>query len=104
MHTAAMLWSEHAPAAGYPPGVLPVPEPILGTAFFPGGYGIWNPTGSRTLPPFQAGGVMILGHDFHSRAQYLNSLGHGAESAKQPTWRNLIDLLSEVRGATHAAG
>jgi hypothetical protein len=96
MHPAVLLWAEHAPSAGYPPGVLPVPEPIPGTAFLPGGYGLWNPTGSRVLPPFPFGGVMILGQDFHSKAGYLASLACGAESSKQPTWRNLIALLSDV--------
>jgi uracil-DNA glycosylase len=96
MHPAVLLWSEHEPAAGYPTGVLRIREPIPGTAFFPGGYGIWNPTGSRELPPFPVGGVMILGQDFHSEAGYLASLACGAESSNQPTWRNLIALLSEV--------
>lgn len=97
MHPAKLLWAEHAPATGYPPGVLAVPEPILGTAFFPGGYGLWNPTGNQELPPFPVGGIMVLGHDFHSKGGYLASFARGAESSTQPTWRNLIRLLFEVR-------
>ncbi len=93
---AELLWSEHGPVAGYPRGVVPVPEPIRGTAFFPGGYGIWNPSASWPLPSFPIGGVMLLGHDFHSEAGYLASLKRGAESPKQPTWRNLMQLLDEV--------
>jgi hypothetical protein len=93
---AELLWAEHEPAAGYPRGVVPVPEPIRGTAFFPGGYGIWNPSASWPLPSFPIGGVMVLGHDFHSEAGYLASLKRGAESPKQPTWRNLTQLLDEA--------
>lgn len=96
MHPARQLWAEHAPSAGYPPGVVCIPEPIPGTAFFPGGYGMWNPSGSPALPEFPVGGVMILGHDFHSESGYRASLARGAESSTQPTWRNLLDLLSEA--------
>lgn len=81
---------------GYPSNVLPVPEPISGTAFFPGGFGMWNPTGTHLLPPFPLGGVMILGQDFDTKAGYLASFKRAAESLKGPTWRNLIKLLSEI--------
>jgi len=40
---------------------------------------------------------MILGHDFHSESGYRASLARGAESATQPTWRNLVGLLSEAK-------
>jgi uracil-DNA glycosylase len=96
VHPAEQLWSEHAPSAGYPEGVIPVPQPIPGTAFFPGGYGLWNPTGGRPLPAFPSGGIMVLGHDFHSESGYRNSLARGAEPLTQPTWRNLIGLLREA--------
>ena len=81
---------------GYPPGVLAVREPIPGIAFFPGGYGLWRPDVSRPLPPFPVGGVMVLGHDFHSEVGYEESLARGRESESQPTWRQLIRLLCQV--------
>jgi hypothetical protein len=76
--------------------VLPVPEPIPGTSFFPGGYGLWHPKGGFPLPRFPIGGIMILGHDFHSESGYRASLARGRESATQPTWRNLVDLLGRA--------
>jgi hypothetical protein len=90
---AEELWERQAIRATYPAGVLSVPEPIVGTAFFPGGYGLWNPSASRALPPFPVGGVMVLGHDFHSKAGYEASFKNRGESLKQPTWRNLLPLL-----------
>ena len=94
MHPAKLLWAEHAPSVGYPPGVRPIPKPIRGTAFFPGGYGLWNPNPDSTLPRFPLGGTMILGHDFHSEAGYKASFERGSEKETQPTWRNLLELLA----------
>jgi len=88
------LWRRHPPSAGYPAGVVRVPEPIPGLAFFPGGYGLWDTGPDRPLPDFPVGGVMVLGHDFHSEAGYRGSLARGRESPTQPTWRNLLALLN----------
>jgi hypothetical protein len=57
MHEAEELWNELSAVAPYPEGVLAVPEPIVGTAFFPGGFGLWNPaaTGPLTLRKWQQG-------------------------------------------------
>jgi hypothetical protein len=90
---AEELWHQHAPPL-YPSGVLPVPWPIIGTAFFPGGFGLWNPNKQYPLPEFPVGKVMVVGHDFHSEVGYSESLSRGAESDNQPTWRNLRKLFS----------
>ena len=39
---------------------------------------------------------MILGHNFDSEEAYRKSFEQGRESTKNPTWRNLLRLLSEV--------
>lgn len=39
------------------------------------------------------GGVMVLGHDFHSRTRYDKSFALGGEPRNVPTWRNLLELL-----------
>jgi hypothetical protein len=93
MHPAEKLWSRHHPSTPYPDGVIGVPEPIPGVAFFPGGFGLWRPDLFQPLPPFPVGGVMVLGHDFHSEKGYHVSLNRGHEAATQPTWRNLTVLL-----------
>jgi hypothetical protein len=96
MHPVEALWARHAPPAGYPPGVVPVPDPIPGLAFFPGGYGLWGCAAGKPLPPLTVGGVMVLGHDFHSEDGYRKSYQMGAEPETLPTWRNLLRLLREV--------
>lgn len=78
----------------YPEGVVPVPERLPGTAFFPGGMGLWQPGG--TPPPMPLGGVMVLGHDFYSEAGYRRFLARRGESTRGPTWRNLLALLARV--------
>jgi hypothetical protein len=95
-HLAERLW-RRLPAVGpYPKGVLAVPEPIAGTSFFPGGFGLWHPEGGHPLPAMPVGGVMVLGHDFHSEEGYKASLARGCERDTQPTWRNLLTLLERV--------
>lgn len=96
MHPVEALWAEHAPVAGYPRGVVSIPEPIPGLAFFPGGSGLWHAALGQPLPPFPLGGVMVLGHDFHSEEGYRASLARGHERYSQPTWRNLTVLLGEA--------
>ena len=96
MHPAESLWNSHHPSFDYPPGVIRVPTPISGIAFFPGGYGLWRPDIAEPLPPFPVGGVMVLGHDFHSEAGYTESLARTREAETQPTWRQLLKFLAEV--------
>ena len=50
----------------YPDGVVPVPEKISGTAFFPGGYDLWREERCGCLPPMPRGGDDGLGQDFHT--------------------------------------
>ncbi|QIN77247.1 hypothetical protein GBA65_00510 [Rubrobacter marinus] len=78
----------------YPEGVVPVPEKLPGTAFFPGGTGLWQPDGAP--PPMPIGGVMVLGHDFYSEAGYRRFVAERGESTRGPTWRNLLALLARV--------
>lgn len=94
MHPIEDLWARHHPPMGYPDGVLPIPEPIPGLAFFPGGFGLWGSESSQPLPPLPVGGVMVLGHDFHSEAGYHQSLQQGSERLTLPTWSNLLKLLT----------
>ena len=96
IHPVETLWAEHAPPHGYPPGVVAVPTPIPGLAFFPGGHGLWGCVEGQPLPPFPVGGVMILGHNFDSEGAYRKSLEVGRESTKNPTWRNLLKVLAEA--------
>lgn len=63
VNPAEELWQCQDPPEGYPKGVIRVPAPIAGTAFFPGGHGLWRPDVLKPLPEFPLGGIMVLGHD-----------------------------------------
>lgn len=97
-HPVEALFERLPQVEPYPPGVLPVPERLPGTAFFPGGTGLWRPEGSPDgdPPPMPLGGVMVLGHDFYSEAGYRRFLANRGGSTKGPTWRNLLALLARV--------
>jgi hypothetical protein len=90
------LRDEHAPVHGYPPGVVEIPATIPRLAFFPGGHGLWGCAEGKPLPVFPVGGIMVLGHDFHSEDGYRKSFEQGSENTRHPTWRNLLKLLSEI--------
>jgi len=92
--TIEELWRARESVAPYPDGVIPVPELIRGTAFFPGGRGFWLPT-ADSRPVVESGGIMVLGHDFHSEVGYRESLARGAEASTQPTWRQLVRILRD---------
>ena len=96
MHPSKILWRQHHPPRGYPSGVVAVPQPIPGLAFFPGGYGLWGAVGGQPLPSFPVGGVMVLGHDFHSEEGYGASYRAGGEPLTLPTWNNLTKLFAAV--------
>jgi len=53
----------------YPKGVVPVPEPISGTAFFPGGLGLLFDESAE--PGSDAADVMVVGPDFNTAATYV---------------------------------
>lgn len=103
-HLVELLFREMRHVEPYPDHVIAFPARIAGTAFFPGGYGVWNPGGLYPPPPLRVGGVMVLGQDFHSRAGFERSLGSGGEvtaglrgtSRMVSTWRHLLPLLKEA--------
>lgn len=75
----------------YPEGVIRARARISGTAFFPGGNGLWD--AEQDLPIAK---VMVLGHNFDSEKGFEKSLAQGQENTKGATWRNLLDLLGAV--------
>jgi uracil-DNA glycosylase len=97
-HPAHVLFAGLQSVMPYPSGVAPVPEQIQGTSFFPGGTGLWHGETGETgeFPAFPTGGVMVLGHDFHSVQGYEWSRAKQAENLRTPTWRHLLHLLSRV--------
>ena len=76
----------------YPSGIVPVPEMIAGTAFFPSGCGLWRHALGGPLPHWPLGKTMILGHNFSKEKNYRQAMRVGHE-LHTPTWRALLPLL-----------
>jgi uracil-DNA glycosylase len=93
-HPVEHLFARVEQVAPYPAGVLPFPGRIDGTAFFPGGAGLWQ-TGPD-LPAMPTGEVMVLGHNFDTLKGFRRSLSHHGENLRGPTWRNLLTLLRDA--------
>ena len=96
-HPVIKLFEALVSVLPYPAGVVAVPEQILATSFFPGGTGLWCED-SNVIPPLPIGGIMVLGHDFHSEDGYnffLQNINK-SKNLDTPTWRNLRDLFGDV--------
>lgn len=72
-----------------------MPKRIPGTAFFPGGSGLWREEPSEPLPPMPIGRVMVLGNYFDTEDGYRKSRQEGDE-LYTPTWNSLLMLLESV--------
>ncbi len=77
-------------------GVRRVGEPINGTAFFPGGHGVWRGVTPRgSLPQaFPEQSVMFVGHNFDKVEGYERSLKRGTEAINGTTWRKLREYIA----------
>lgn len=104
-HVSHRLIARLASFGAYPPGVQEIAEHerIRGTAFFPGGFGLWDP--DRTLPELPPRPVVIVGHNWgtpqdlkwaRERGSEYSESWPGAERRKCSTWWNLLPIL---RGA-----
>jgi len=85
----------------YPAGTCPVPDMVLGTAFFPGGQGLWYGLSQAETPVFPARGIMIVGQDYYTVCAYKKVLkksrtGEAHPAGKAKTWIHLLKFLQEV--------
>lgn len=102
MHPIDQLFLAMQEVEPYPTGMVPPPCRIDGTAFFPGGTGLWNSSPGRPLPPPPTRGVMVLGQDFDSERGFETSLRRGTEvtvtlgvaKSANSTWKSLLSLLA----------
>ena len=93
-HPIEFLFGLLAKFDGYPPGVYPTPRRLAGTAFFPGGAGLWQVEPGQELPPFPVGGVMVLGHNFGLLSDFKpRPDGQDSENLNGATWRGIRDVL-----------
>jgi hypothetical protein len=72
--------------------VSAVPEPIEGTAFFPGGLGLLMEEIDRDRD-FPTGCCMVVGQDFNTLAAYKRARERRSEFGINQTWKVLSRLL-----------
>jgi len=79
----------------YGPGAIKVMLRIDGTAFFPGGLGLWRGLEKHGTPPvkFPRFPIMILGHNFDKVKGLADSHKRGIELMNGSTWRILRRYL-----------
>lgn len=75
----------------WPPKVVAIPAMIAGTAFFPGGAGLWLEEESTYFPD-----IMILGQDFSTRDQHMAMLLGRERDIDSPTWRNFMQFAAQA--------
>ena len=103
LHPVADFWAKLSEFNDYPPDVTPVPELLPGTAAFAASAGLYREHGSRELPPFPYGGLMVVGHNVDSRSSYearrVSGSSHGDLVPGPPmsTWRGLYKILDQAR-------
>ena len=83
----------------YGPGVVKVDKCVNGTAFFPGGTGLWRGlTPMGAIPPrFPQRGVLVLAHNFDSAARLDTFCKNGVEPMGIGTWLMLREYLRLAR-------
>ena len=102
VHPVEDFWATLREFDDYRPDVNPVPELLPGTAAFAASAGLYREHGSRDLPPFPHGGLMVVGHNLDSRANYqerrLSGSSHGDLVPGPPmkTWLGLYRLLDQA--------
>ena len=96
MHAIEELFELLDQFGSYPNGVIQIPGRLDGTAFFPGGWGLWNTQPHELPPPVPIGGSLVQGHNFDSEAGFQRSFHHAGENLKSATWRTLLAFLKRV--------
>jgi hypothetical protein len=94
LHPVEHLFARLDQFHDYPPGVKRMPGRFKGTAFFPGGAGLWQAVPGQPLPPFPVGGVMVLGHNFGPEVDFVPQADElRSENLNGATWRGVRDVL-----------
>ncbi len=96
VHTIEELFVLLDQLKSYPDGAIQMPGRIPGTAFFPGGLGLWNTQPNVPPPPVPVGGSLIVGHNFDSEVGFQRSFHHAGENLNGATWRTLLAFLKQV--------
>lgn len=95
--TIRMCWEDWAAVVPVPPAVR-VPAPLAGTAFFPGGYGLWTPPPENADESVLGRSVCVLLNNFGSEGYWksCNESPLRGEDVKAPgTWLGLRARLRD---------
>jgi len=81
----------------YPKDVLPFPaDRLAGTAFFPGGSGLYLEGRDLKKVCFPAEGVMMLGHNYDSERGFREASDNHGDILNRGAWRRLLRLLTKA--------
>ena len=97
VHPIETLFQQLEKVRPYGDGMVEIRPPIPGLGFFPGGDGLWKDQGSTVRPPLPVGGLMVLGNNFQCTRRLETIRKAGTEDRdRDPTWRNLLALLTKA--------
>jgi len=96
LHAVEYLFTLLDDFGSYPEGVVKPADRLAGTAFFPGGAGLFGAAPGKPLPPMPDGGILVVGYNFDSEAGFARSLARSAENVNGPTWRPLLAVLARA--------
>lgn len=92
--SSALLELLHSFSQKQSEGIAFNQELLATTAFFPGGYGLYEP---ETISYSEWPEILILGQDFGLFSEFTKMTEGQMQDRSSPTWRNLLSLLE----ATH---
>jgi hypothetical protein len=90
-HLSDRLFAGLTAVHPYPRGVVPVPSMIpRGTAFFPGGRGVWYANVQEPIPAATIGRGLVLGNNYGTVARHARLLRAGVQYPTNNTWAPLL--------------
>jgi uracil-DNA glycosylase len=85
------LFDQLEALAPWPPELRPVRAMVDGTAFFPGGAGLWQESSANSFPD-----IMVIGQDFSTADEHANMLAGHSRDLESKTWINFRSIASAV--------
>lgn len=87
-------------------GVRPIQEPVpylKGTAFFPGGYGVWRTDPTLPVPLIPVGGPLFVGHNFDGTESKEKSDDRPGriDELDSETWQGMFTILGDLQLRIH---
>lgn len=87
---ASYLFSRLTQVEPLPESLAPISAMLGGTAFFPGGCGLWLDGTNEQFPD-----IMVVGQDFSTLEEHRNMLAGHSTDLDTATWRNFRPFAAE---------